>query len=109
MYDAYWCEAQRSLQLLVLDAHTEASTSLCLQCRMQMGLQSKLGGFTGPVDCIKHLMRTEGAPGLGRGLSGTLARETFGELAAQPFSPSARRCLHASVKAWTSMNKYVLN
>lgn len=49
-----------------------------VKCRMQMGLHPTLGGFAGPMDCIRHLIRTEGVRGLGRGLSGTLTRETFG-------------------------------
>lgn len=48
---------------------------------MQMGLHPTLGGFSGPLSCIRHLLRTEGAQGLTRGLSGTLTRETIGNSA----------------------------
>ncbi len=38
----------------------------------------QMGGYKGPVDCVKQLVRTEGLKGLGRGMTGTLSRETFG-------------------------------
>lgn len=52
-----------------------------MQCRMQMGLHPTLGGFSGPMECIRHLIKTEGARGIFRGLSGTLTRETIGNSA----------------------------
>ena len=52
-----------------------------IKCRLQMGAAGRpgvSGSFTGPGECLRHLLRTEGARGLTRGLSGTLAREAFG-------------------------------
>lgn len=52
-----------------------------IKCRLQMGAAGRpsVGGtFTGPGECLRHLLRTEGPRGLTRGLSGTLAREAFG-------------------------------
>ena len=54
---------------------------LRMQCRMQMGLHPTLGGFSGPMECIRHLIKTEGTRGIFRGLSGTLTRETVGNSA----------------------------
>jgi hypothetical protein len=53
-----------------------------LQCRMQMSPRSPTGGgpptYSGTWDCVRHLLRTEGARGLTRGVGATMARETPG-------------------------------
>ncbi len=49
-----------------------------VQCRMQLGAMDSLHSYTGPVDCLRQVVRSEGLPGLMRGLGGTMAREMPG-------------------------------
>jgi hypothetical protein len=49
-----------------------------IKCRMQLGRSDPYHRYTGPLDCLRHLLRTEGLRGLGRGLPATMAREMPG-------------------------------
>ena len=49
-----------------------------LQCRMQLGAMDRLHSYSGPLDCLRQVVRSEGLAGLARGLGGTMAREMPG-------------------------------
>lgn len=49
-----------------------------IKCRMQLGAADVAHSYTGPIDCIRQLIRSEGLRGLSRGLGGTMAREMPG-------------------------------
>lgn len=49
-----------------------------IKCRLQLGAADVVHSYTGPVDCIRQVVRSEGLRGLFRGVSGTLAREMPG-------------------------------
>ena len=53
-----------------------------IKCRLQLGSTDPLhGSYKGPVDCLRHLLRTEGwRKGLWRGLGATAAREVPGNI-----------------------------
>lgn len=50
-----------------------------LQCRMQLGRFGVLHSHSNSWQCIRHLLRTEGAWGLTRGMGATMARECPGK------------------------------
>ncbi len=49
-----------------------------IKCRMQLGAADAAHSYTGPVDCMRQVVRSEGLRGLFRGATGTLAREMPG-------------------------------
>ncbi|KAG7672182.1 hypothetical protein Ndes2526B_g06834 [Nannochloris sp. 'desiccata'] len=49
-----------------------------IKCRLQLGAADVVHSYTGPVDCIRQVVRSEGLRGLFRGVTGTLAREMPG-------------------------------
>ena len=49
-----------------------------LQCRLQLGSKNSIYQHSGPLQCVQHLLKTEGPKGLTRGLPATIAREVPG-------------------------------
>ncbi|GAB4822826.1 hypothetical protein N2152v2_009872 [Parachlorella kessleri] len=49
-----------------------------IKCRMQLGAMDSLHSYSGPLDCLRQVVRSEGLAGLARGLGGTMAREMPG-------------------------------
>jgi solute carrier family 25 (mitochondrial carnitine/acylcarnitine transporter), member 20/29 len=49
-----------------------------VKCRMQLGAADIAHSYTGPIDCMRQVVRSEGLRGLFRGITGTLAREMPG-------------------------------
>lgn len=49
-----------------------------IKCRMQLGAADAAHKYTGPIDCIRQVVKSEGLRGLFRGATGTLAREMPG-------------------------------
>ena len=49
-----------------------------IKCRMQLGAADTAHSYSGPIDCARPLIKSEGLRGLGRGLAGTMAREMPG-------------------------------
>lgn len=49
-----------------------------MQCRMQMGSRDVSHRYSGPRQCLHHLLKTEGPLGLTRGMGATIAREAPG-------------------------------
>lgn len=49
-----------------------------IKCRLQMGSRDVTHRYNGPRHCLQHLLKTEGALGLTRGLGATIAREAPG-------------------------------
>lgn len=48
-----------------------------VKCRLQLGIRNK-HLYNGPRQCLQHLLKTEGARGLTRGMQATVAREAPG-------------------------------
>lgn len=68
-----------------------------VKCRLQLGAADPLHCYSGPLDCLRQLLREEGwRRGLGRGLGATMAREVPGN--AIYFSTYAVRT--AAVTEW---------
>ena len=51
---------------------------LVVQCRLQLGNSNSNHQYSGPRQCLQHLLRTEGPRGLTRGMQATIAREAPG-------------------------------
>ena len=49
-----------------------------VQCRLQLGNRNSNFQYSGPRQCVQHLLRTEGLRGLTRGMPATIAREAPG-------------------------------
>ena len=49
-----------------------------IKCRMQLGAMDASHSYTGPLDCARQVVRSEGWAGLWRGLGATMLREMPG-------------------------------
>jgi solute carrier family 25 (mitochondrial carnitine/acylcarnitine transporter), member 20/29 len=49
-----------------------------IKCRLQLGAADRAHVYTGPVDCMRQVVQSEGYRGLFRGLGATMAREMPG-------------------------------
>lgn len=49
-----------------------------VKCRLQLGNSNSNHQYSGPRQCLQHLLRTEGPRGLTRGMQATIAREAPG-------------------------------
>ncbi|KAL4424570.1 hypothetical protein ABPG77_009154 [Micractinium sp. CCAP 211/92] len=49
-----------------------------VKCRLQLGGTARHHSYSGPLDCLRQTVRSEGLRGLMRGLGGTMAREIPG-------------------------------
>lgn len=49
-----------------------------VKCRLQLGAYDRYHTYSGPLDCLRKTVQQEGAWGLTRGFTGTLAREVPG-------------------------------
>ena len=66
------------------------------QCRLQLGGTERYHSYSGPIDCLRQTVRSEGWRGLTRGLGGTMARECPGNAVCEcPLDIHSRRQLAA--------------